>query len=201
MLGAAAYKGFEPDQVGFKIPADCSLLSKDELPVELQMLYDDKTGLIHSPDNAKALVVRRGEDIVLAFAGTEPGSADETGRSGTVKTDVTQWLGMSSPMYRSAAAVLDLLLSHEPLSDAKVSVAGHSLGGGLAQFAYTAMQGRHDPERFGGAITINPAGLSQGTLDQLGDERVSMAKDSIQNIRIKGDPVSPVARKAKWVSP
>ncbi|AMO55144.1 hypothetical protein GZ77_11790 [Endozoicomonas montiporae] len=142
-------------------------------------------------------MVRQGDDIVLAFAGTEPGSADETGRSDTVKTDVTQWLGMSSPMYRSAAAVMDLLLSHEPLSNCKVSVAGHSLGGGLAQFAYTAMQGRHDPERLGGAITINPAGLSQGTLDQLGDERVSMAKDNIQNIRIKGDPVSPSGKKGK----
>ena len=70
-------------------------------------------------------------------------------------------------------------------------VAGHSLGGGLAQLAYTAMQGRHDPQRFAGAITINSAGLSQKTPDQLGDEKVSMAKDSIQNIRIKGDPVSP----------
>ena len=192
MLGAAAYKGFHPELSGLKIPSDCTLLSKEELPVELQLLYDDQTGLIHSPDNAKAMVVRKGDEIVLAFAGTEPGSADKTGRSGTIKTDVTQWLGISTPsMYRSAAAVFDLLLSHKPLANAKFSVAGHSLGGGLAQFAYTAMQGRHDPERLAGAITINPAGLSQGTLNKLGDERVSMAKNSIQNIRIEGDPVSP----------
>ncbi|USE34206.1 hypothetical protein [Endozoicomonas sp. SCSIO W0465] len=188
MLGAAAYKGF---QEADKIPPDCSLLTRDELPVELQMLYDDKTGLIHTADNAKALIVRKGDEIVLSFAGTEPGSQQVTGRSGTIKTDLTQWLGMESPMYQSAAAIFDLLLSHEPLSDAKFSVAGHSLGGGLAQFAYTAVQGKHNPDRLAGAITINPAGLSQSTLNKLGDDRVNMAKDNIQNVRIEGDPVSP----------
>lgn len=188
MLGAAAYKGF---QEADKIPPDCSLLTRDELPVELQMLYDDKTGLIHTPDNAKALVVRKGDEIVLSFAGTEPGSQEVTGRSGTIKTDLTQWLGMESPMYQSAAAIFDLLLSHEPLADTKFSVAGHSLGGGLAQFAYTAVQGKYPPERLAGAITINPAGLSQSTLNKLGDDRVNMAKNDIQNVRIEGDPVSP----------
>lgn len=191
-LGAAAYKGF---QEADKIPPDCSLLTRDELPLELQMLYDNKTGLIHTSDNAKALIVRKGDDIVLAFAGTEPGSQQVTGRSGTIKTDLTQWLGMESPMYQSAAAIFDLLLSHEPLSGAKFSVAGHSLGGGLAQFAYTAVQGKHNPDRLAGAITINPAGLSQSTLNKLGDRRVNMAKDNIQNVRIEGDPVSPSGKR------
>ena len=192
MLGAAAYKGF---QEADKIPPDCSLLTRDELPHELQKLYDNETGLIHTADNAKALIVRKGDDIVLSFAGTEPGSQQVTGRSGTIKTDVTQWLGMESPMYQSAAAIFDLLLSHEPLSGAKFSVAGHSLGGGLAQFAYTAVQGKHNPDRFAGAITINPAGLSQSTLNKLGNRRVNMAKDNIQNVRIEGDPVSPSGKR------
>ena len=195
LLCDAAYQGFDPDFEEICLPAGCTLLQQEELPVELQMLYDDATGLIHAPDNAKAMVVRKGEEIVVIFAGTEPGSKSETGRRGTIKTDITQWLGMSSPMYRSAAAVFDLLLGHEPLRKSVVRAAGHSLGGGLAEFAYTAVQGRHAPERLGGVITINPAGLSKSTLNKLGEARVNQAKGSIQNIRIKGDPVSPSGRK------
>ncbi len=188
MLGAAAYKGFQNMS---KIPSGYTLLRRDELPSELQMIYNDKTGLIRAPDNAKALIARKEDEIVLSFTGTEPGSQKKTGRSGTILTDITQWLGIESPMYQSAVAVLDLLLSHKPLCNTKVSVAGHSLGGGLAQFAYTAVQGKHDPDRLAGAITMNPAGLSRSTLNKLGDDRVNMAKCNIQNIRIKGDPVSP----------
>ncbi|WP_211824065.1 hypothetical protein [Kistimonas asteriae] len=195
MLCDAAYQGFDPDFKEICLPDGCTLLKKEELPVELQMRYDEATGLIHAPDNAKAMVVRKGEAVVVIFAGTEPGSKSETGRSSTIKTDITQWLGMASPMYRSAAAVFDLLLSHPPLSDSVVSASGHSLGGGLAEFAYTAVQGRHAPERLGGVITINPAGLSRGTLNKLGEARVNQAKGSIQNIRIKGDPVSPSGTK------
>ncbi len=191
MLCDAAYQGFDPDFEEISLPAGCTLLKQEELPVELQMLYDEATGLIHAPHNAKAMVVRKGDGIVVIFAGTEPGAKRETGRSSTIKTDVTQWLGMESPMYHSAAAVFDLLLKYEPLSGSPISAAGHSLGGGLAQFAYTAVQERYAPKRFGGVITVNSAGLSKGTLTELGEERVNMAKDSIQNIRIKGDPVSP----------
>ncbi len=200
MLCDAAYQGFDPNFKDVILPDGCTLLKQEELPTELQMLYDDATGLIHAPDNAKAMVVRKGNAIVVVFAGTEPGSKNETGRSGTIKADITQWLGMKSPMYRSAVAVFDLLLKHEPLSGSTFGVAGHSLGGGVAQFAYTAVQDRYPPERFEGVITINSAGLSQGTLDQLGEDRVEKAKGSIQHIRIKGDPVSPSGRSKPGLS-
>ena len=177
MLGAAAYKGFQNMS---KIPSGYTLLRRDELPSELQMFYNNKTGLIRAPDNAKALIARKEDEIVLSFTGTEPGSQKKTGRSGTILTDITQWLGIESPMYQSAVAVLDLLLSHKPLCNTKVSVAGHSLGGGLAQFAYTAVQGKHDPDRLAGAITMNPAGLSPSTLNKLGDDRVNDIKNYIK---------------------
>ncbi|GAA4649739.1 hypothetical protein GCM10023116_20190 [Kistimonas scapharcae] len=195
LLCDAAYQGFDPDFEEICLPPGCTLLKQEELPVELQMLYDEATGLIHAPDNAKAMLVRKGEAIVVIFAGTEPGSKRVTGRSSTIKTDITQWLGMDSPMYRSAAAVFDLLLGHPPLKDSVMLTAGHSLAGGLASFAYTAVQGRYAPERLGGVITVNSAGLSWRTLNKLGEARVNLAKDSIQNIRIKGDPVSPSGRK------
>ena len=195
LLCSAAYEGFDSDFEELSLPAGFTLLAPEELPVELRMLYDETTGLIHAPDNAKAMVVRKGDAIVVIFAGTEPGPKTITGRSSTIKTDITQWLGMDSPMYRSAAAVFDLLLSHPPLKGTVIAAAGHSLGGGLSQFAYTAVQGRHAPERLGGVVTINSAGLSWGTLNKLGEARVNLAKESIQNIRIKGDLVSPSGRK------
>ncbi len=66
---------------------------------------------------------------------------------------------------------------------------GHSLGGGLAQFALGANV-RRDQERLS-ALTFNTAGLSESTLAALGQDNIMSAHPRVKNMRIQGDAVSP----------
>lgn len=117
-------------------------------------------------------------NYVLAFRGTELTAGD-------LYTDAAQIIGSkeATAQYRAAAKLLGSLLSR---TDGPVSVIGHSLGGGLANYAVAAND-------CGGRVfcaTYNAAGLSEETLASLPADRIAEAGRSTVNLRNDGDPVS-----------
>ena len=122
---------------------------------------------------------RTGE-ITVAFRGTELTSI------GDLATDVTQIGTGSVPAQYKAAA--DLLRNVLAGTDGPVSVAGHSLGGGLAQYAVAA-NSPGSASRLSG-YTFNSAGLSHAVVDSLPDAARESAAARMTNVRNDGDSVS-----------
>ena len=182
-----SYKGVGVAPHNYQLPEGHEILSDKDLPLELAMFYDDHTGLFQTPKGTKALLVKEGDVIKVIFAGTEPGAKVDSDRQGTIKTNITQRLGSFSAMYRDAAGIGRMILDHA--GDKQVQFMGHSLGGGLAQFALGANVAS-DKERVS-AMTFNTAGLAGSTLAALGEDRVGQSHDRVVNMRIEGDPVSP----------
>ncbi|MBR1609741.1 MAG: DUF2974 domain-containing protein [Kiritimatiellae bacterium] len=124
-------------------------------------------------------------NVVLGFRGTEGLTAP-----GDIWTDAAQAIGTDgkpATQYQAAAALLKNVIAKCP---GDIVVTGHSLGGGLANFAMAAndLQGRVT------GYTYNAAGLSEETLGYL--ERVAnpggvgKASGATINVRNEGDPVS-----------
>ncbi len=188
-LSKVAYKGIDGAAGTRSLPEGHQILTDAQLPKSLSMFYNDQTGIINTPQGAQALLAQEGDTVKVVFAGTDPGAKSSTGRIKTVRTDVVQRVGGFSPMYRDAAGIGRMILNQEGLKDKQVVFMGHSLGGGLAQFAAGAnIEGNE--ERVS-AMTYNTAGLSATTLGALGKERVAATHDVVQNVRLQGDPVSP----------
>ena len=172
------------------VPDGYHPVSNEQLPLSLQMFYDEETGLLHAPDNVKALLAQKDNELVVAFAGTELAPKGKTGRSGTIKTDIIQRLGQFSSTYRTSAGIVFALLLHKQPGFDSIRLTGHSMGGGMAQFA-TAATKWVGQDRLGEVVTFNSAGLAANTLRGLGQMRVDAAQHCILNLRVKGDPVSP----------
>ena len=115
--------------------------------------------------------------LTLAFRGSEPLDFADWG------TDALQALGGDTTQYAAAAKLLGALLANttEP-----IDVVGHSLGGGLAQYAMASndCQGRVE------GYTFNAAGLSDDTVASLSPERIAAAAEHLTNVRVQGDIVS-----------
>lgn len=143
-------------------------LAKEEVPESIRALYDPVTGLLSASRGLIAwLGKNKNGEYAVAFSGT-----DLTYTS-MVYADVLQ-LSAPSVLYLRAAGLLKIMI--EEYSDAKFNVAGHSLGGGLTQFALTANIANH-PNMCG--YCYNPAGLSSMSLIHLGDDRLSKAKECV----------------------
>jgi hypothetical protein len=178
-----AYSGVRPpDRL---LPEGYSLPKTDRLPKELRAFYNETNGLLEMPSGLKALVAEKEGKIVLSFAGTEPGlQLEGSDRGGSIQADYNQRFGLFSPMYKDALGVTQLMnsMKREDGSNISLELCGHSLGGGLAQFAATALGLK--------AFCYNSAGLSSSSLAILGQQRVTRAHDNIVNVRVDGDPVS-----------
>jgi hypothetical protein len=184
-----SYKGVGVPPTNYEMPAGHSLLRETDMPEALAMFYDDQTGLIHTPSGCKALLLKsdNDKDIVIAFAGTEPGSKSKTGRSKTMQADTIQRLGGYSTMYHDASGITRMLLECNQGKNFKL--VGHSLGGGLSQHALgTNIEGDESKLE---AWTFNSAGLSASTLGAIGVDRVKIAQKCITNVRTESDPISP----------
>jgi len=184
---AAAYR-IHPD-----LPSGFIPLSKDEFSnlalTEGRYSYEPETGYIE--DTAKvgfgARLSKRedGSKIVVAFRGSNAPGEDEHWMQDWVD-DAHQGGGGTPVQYTYGAEVLSSVRRAFP--DADITVAGHSLGGGIAAYSTIHLD---DPKSLSCA-TYNAAGISSITLLSLPKETVARAAAQIANIRSKGDPVSAI---------
>ncbi len=89
---------------------------------------------------------------VVAYAGTDPSEFPD------IKADATQAFGLDTKQYNQAISLAKK--AEVAFGDGNVVFTGHSLGGGLASAAALATDAS--------AVTFNAAGLSNGTLRDLG---------------------------------
>ena len=180
-LAASAYVGFGTESRRKYLPGGYQVMSRGKVPRDLRDYYDEKAGILHLPSGLDALLVEGPDGPTISFRGTEKTSKDD------LAADVIQRLGGFSPMYQDAVGVVDAILENMP-KDQSLRVTGHSLGGGLAQFATAA----NLDNEFGKRVTascFNAAGLSASTLGALAG-KIEDSTDAISNVRVKGDTVS-----------
>lgn len=106
-------------------------------------------------DGLKGFIAKRHQpfgDIVIGFRGTDSKS--------NILTDVLQYCICDDIVYRKALGFVIKVTEHYP--DQDINVFGHSLGGGLTQFAVAASE-KHNVFGYG----YNSAGLSRLTLSRM----------------------------------
>lgn len=120
-------------------------------------------------------------NIVLSFAGTQMFG----GRSlNNFYTDICQITHGPETNYLAAVGVLSEVAK---VVEGQMKVVGHSLGGGLMQYACVAI----DDDRIWGT-GLNSAGLSNYSCHTLTSERIMRNRHRIQHICADTDPVSKV---------
>lgn len=158
---------------------DKYILPPERIPAALRPAYTAEKGLLELPGDIRLWCGNTEAGLTLAFAGTRLDAL------GTMLADLEQ-LTMPSLHYLAAAGIVQLFLQQK--CD-HVVVTGHSLGGGLAQFALAAQQAEKTSIL---GIGFNAAGLSMTSLAHLGDERLSASRDKIIHFSTLLDPVSRV---------
>lgn len=154
-------------------------LPAEQLPAVLRETSKGQTGLMDFSQSMRIWCGRTALGLTVAFSGTRAHHLK------TVSADVEQ-LFMPSLHYLAAAGVVRLFLREfaaEPLW-----VVGHSLGGGLTQFAVAA-QAPEDLPRLRG-VAFNAAGLSLASLNVLGEARMAAAQNRIAHFTTRLDPAS-----------
>lgn len=154
-------------------------LSKDELPPEIRILYDEEQGLLTASKGLRVWLGKKENTIVVSYSGTDIQDAD------MVYADIIQ-LSAPSVLYLKAAGLLKLMLNYIP--GKQFYVTGHSLGGGLTQFSVTANMDRHGSRLQG--YGYNPAGLSMVSLRHLGASRLKQSYKKMWIFMTCYDPVS-----------
>lgn len=126
----------------------------------------------------------RHNETVLSFAGTQPLG----GRTmSNVFTDLCQIVYGPETTYLAAVGILNEV---KKVAKNTIKVVGHSLGGGLMQYACTAI----DDVRINGT-GFNSAGLSKYSCYTLTGERITRNKDRIQHVCAINDPVSKIGKQ------
>lgn len=179
-LAKNAYKDTAPTGIN----TGYTILTSAEVPESIRVLYDSNTGLLKASRGLVAWLGKNSKgEYAVAFSGTD--ISDKY----MLYADVLQ-LSAPSVLYLRAAGLLKIMIDKYP--KAKFNVAGHSLGGGLTQFALTANIANH-PNMCG--YCYNPAGLSSMSLIHLGDKRLSMAKECVWVFSTCNDPISKIGGK------
>lgn len=128
-------------------------------------------------------VPQKNDFTVLSFAGTQPFG----GRTlNNVYTDLCQILHGPETTYLAAVGILSELAK---AVKGQIKVVGHSLGGGLMQYACAAI----DDIRIAGT-GFNSAGLSSYSCYTLTGERIHRNKGRIEHLCASTDPVSKVGK-------
>lgn len=179
-----AYEGYIASKyAGEDIPNDFQLLAKNDLPIELRSIYDENTGLLSGTRGLKVWLGTWNGAVIVSYSGTDIRDPN------MIYADILQ-LFSPSVLYIKAAGLLKILL--EKLDADKFYVTGHSLGGGLTQFALTANIMKNK-EIIG--YGFNPAGLSNVAITSLGDFNLSAAAQKMWIFTTCYDPVSLVGGK------
>lgn len=154
----------------------------EQIPSPITSSQNFADGVLSMFNSLRVRFFRWNQSIVVAFAGTQL----TRDRWGSVITDVTQLTGYS-PIYQYAAGLLRMVLQTNPNST--VYVTGHSLGGGLAQFAAAANAADSGRLR---AVIFNPAGLSMPSINNLRLERMQNISAHVWCVCTEYDFVSPI---------
>ena len=178
-IAGYAYEG-HPVSTG----AEYQKLSKEELPPDIRVLYDEQQGLLSASNGLKIWIGKKDNAIVVSYSGTDVRDAD------MVYADIIQ-LSAPSVLYLKAAGFLKMMLDYIP--DKQFYVTGHSLGGGLTQFSVAANMDQHGNRLQG--YGYNPAGLSMTSLRHLGSSRLKNACKKMWIFMTCYDPVSLVGGK------
>ena len=123
----------------------------------------DIDGVFHLQGNLNGFIgIRRNKahTIIVGFSGTEPKSPCNW------KTDFMQYVGFLDPTYEQASGLLNSVWRSKRRSDeykdSPIVVCGHSLGGGLMQYAIAKLDMK-DIKGYG----YNSAGLSKKNIELL----------------------------------
>ncbi|MCC8373554.1 phospholipase [Photorhabdus sp. HUG-39] len=153
-----------------------------ELTLHVRPSKGENDPLILEGDGWSALkvaVYKRDDTMVLSFVGTQP-----TKRPGTVKSDVGAALGIKDSAFQDADRLVKAFTKQY---GGKVEVLGHSLGGGLAQYAGI---------KHGIKVTaFNSMGLHVGLRDRLADKLDSA---NVTHINTSSDPLSQKVEHGIW---
>lgn len=124
-------------------------------PEELSVQINERCQF-HFDRGLKGAIMEIPEDssVVLAFTGTD---LWDTTTPNQIITDIVQILGSADSTYYAAVGIAKELWSQ--FNNRHIFITGHSLGGGLTQFATAALM---KPNIQG--IGFNSAGLSDGTM-------------------------------------
>lgn len=121
--------------------------------------------------------------IVLSFAGTEFKSTKRGAHN--LVTDAAQILFGPETTYLAAVGLLKEVTYCYPKKD--IHVVGHSLGGGLMQYAVAGVGSKYVT-----GLGYNSAGLSSYSRKTLTAGRIRQAEKRIYHICADTDPVSPI---------
>lgn len=182
MAAGYAYEGRPP-----AVQDDFLNLPAQEIPGRLRVLYDETAGLLKGTEGLRVWLGQFRGGIAVSFSGTDKRNLN------MVYADIVQ-LSDPSILYLKAAGLLALLM--EAMPGRTLYVTGHSLGGGLAQFALAANM---TSERLKG-FAFNPAGLSMVSLRHLGADRLAAAAKSVWVFKTCRDPVSAIGGKLGCVT-
>ena len=156
---------------------------------DLAVVYDASEKCLRLEDafGLKAVAFRFGGEDCVAFAGTRldfAGVGKGFVSMQNILTDVIQLIYKPTPAYMAAVGIVDAMLSN---TRKNVSVYGHSLGGGLMQFA-CAGNGTTRAHGYG----YNAAGLSAATCDILSKRGAYVPLNNIVFVNASTDVVSKI---------
>ena len=186
-LAAAAYRNHP------ELPDGYSPLTGEEFArlglAQDRYRYEPETGFVEDTAGvgfgARLAKTADGDGIAVAFRGSNAPGEDEHWMQDWV-VDAQQGGGGTPEQYVYGAELLKAVRLAFP--DAELTIAGHSLGGGIA--AYSTMM-LSEPKRLMCA-TYNAAGISSITLMTMPKDVVERCAGLVTNIRSKGDPVSAI---------
>jgi len=118
--------------------------------------------------------------LYVGFGGTTAGGMTKE----QLKVDAKQYLGALPPAYRQANEIVAMLKTMYP--GYTINISGHSLGGGLAQFA--GLMNNDDNRTV--VQAFDAAELSREAQSAIGKERLKKASNFITHVSIYHDLVS-----------
>lgn len=119
---------------------------------------------------------KKSNEIIIAFRGTE------ITELGDLKADVQNFSNAKPEQYQQALDFVAGVLNDVPPGVDKITLTGHSLGGGLASYAALYFGAN--------AVVFNGAGLGQGLRANIPQQHMERQQSLVRNIDLKSDPVT-----------